>query len=440
MPDKCILILLDGLGDRAYEELGGLTPLQAAATPNLDRLAAAGGNGLYHAAALGQALPSENAHFAMFGFSPEEFPGRGALEALGGGVDLQPGEVALLVHLVGVHEESGTLILDRDLPEASAGEAEALIAAVATYETGGVRIRFHRTKGLFGVLTLSGEVAPYVTDTNLMMERVPLPEVLPWQTHREDPAARNTARALKEYLVWAHRRLQAHPVNAERAAQGRHPVNGLVTQRAGRLKNVPSFAERNGLRGLSLSSGIVYWGISRFLGLDLVQAKDSAAPGADLAARLELAREKLPDYDFVHVHTKAADEAAHRKDPAAKKAVIEAFDEGIGRVLPDLLADPDLLLIVTADHSTPSGGPLIHSGEPVPLLLHGRGVRRDAVERYDEVAAAAGAVGCVRGREFMYLVLNHLERAKLAGIMDTPIDQPYWPGDFQPFRLEEPGQ
>ena len=105
--------------------------------------------------------------------------------------------------------------------------------------------------------------------------------------------------------------------------------------------------------------------------------------------------------------------------------------------LEPLLADPELLLVVTADHSTPSGGPLIHSGEPVPLLLHGAGVRRDRVEQFDEVATAGGSLGRVRGREFMYLLLNHLERAKLRGIMDTPVDQPYWPGDYQPLRIEE---
>ena len=98
--------------------------------------------------------------------------------------------------------------------------------------------------------------------------------------------------------------------------------------------------------------------------------------------------------------------------------------------------DPELLIIVTADHSTPSAGPLIHSGEPVPLTFFGQGVRRDNVRRFDEISTAAGALGCVRGKELMYLILNHLDRSKLQGIMDTPIDQPFWPGNYEPFKIK----
>ena len=72
----------------------------------------------------------------------------------------------------------------------------------------------------------------------------------------------------------------------------------------------------------------------------------------------------------------------------------------------------------------------------MPLTFFGQGVRRDKVSRFDEVSAAGGALGTVRGRELMYLLLNHLDRAKLQGIMDTPVDQPYWPGHYQPFRLK----
>jgi 2,3-bisphosphoglycerate-independent phosphoglycerate mutase len=437
VPDKALLILLDGLGDRAYQELDWRTPLQAARTPFLDRLAREGGNGLYHAAALGQALPSENAHFAMFGYPPEDFPGRGALEALGAGIALQPGEVALLIHLVSLHEEGGVLILDQDVPLLQPGEAGEFIAAIAAFETGGVSVRFEQTQGAFGVLLLRGEVSPFVTDTNLMKEGMPLPDLLPWHSHAADPAAHNTATVLKAYHCWAHRQLARHPLNGVRRDKGLAPINGVVTQRAGRLKTVAPFRVQNGLRGLSISSGIIYWGLSRFLGLDLRQVSDSASPGRDLAERLSLARSALSQYEFIHVHTKAPDVAAHAKDPQQKKQVIEELDDAIAEALGPVLEDPDLLLVVTADHSTPSGGPLVHSGEPVPLLFRGTGVRRDGVERFDEVSAAGGALGGVRGREFMYLMLNHLERAKLMGIMDTPVDQPYWPGDYQPLRLEE---
>jgi 2,3-bisphosphoglycerate-independent phosphoglycerate mutase len=84
-------------------------------------------------------------------------------------------------------------------------------------------------------------------------------------------------------------------------------------------------------------------------------------------------------------------------------------------------------------------GSLVHSGAPVPLVFAGGGVRRDAVDRFDEVSVAAGGLGCVRGTELMALVLNHLDRARLAGTMDSPKRLDYWPGPCRPFRLRGDG-
>jgi 2,3-bisphosphoglycerate-independent phosphoglycerate mutase len=132
------------------------------------------------------------------------------------------------------------------------------------------------------------------------------------------------------------------------------------------------------------------------------------------------------------------DQAAHTKDPSYKTRILELLDQGIGTVLEALTVQPELLIVVAADHSTPSAGPLIHSGEAVPLVFYGPGIRRDQVRHYDEVSAAVGGLGLVRGKELMYLILNHLDRAKLQGLMDTPVDQPYWPGDAKRFRVHAP--
>lgn len=432
---KCVLILLDGLGDRSYAALDGLTPLQAARTPVLDRLAAQGANGLYHAAAVGQALPSETAHFAMFGYGVDEFPGRGALEALGAGISLESDDVAVLAHFAALAEADNHLVLTRDRVDADPEEIAELIEAVNEVEGREVAIRFHPTGGIYGLLTLHGEVSPYFTDTDPIAAGRAIPELKPWRSHQKDPATRNAVRALKDFLRSAYNRLSSHPVNRVRAEAGQPPVNGLVTQRAGQLKTVPFFRERYGLCGVSVASGIVYRGLCAYLGLDFREMADTDQPGADIAHRLRAARELLDRYDFIHVHTKTPDQAAHAKDPEAKRRVIEALDEGIGEAVDALADDPEVLLVVTADHSTPSAGPLVHSGEPVPLLFSGRGVRRDAVDRFDEVSSAAGAYGLLRGRELIYLILNHLDRAKLRGLMDTPDDQDYWPGDYEPFRL-----
>jgi 2,3-bisphosphoglycerate-independent phosphoglycerate mutase len=238
------------------------------------------------------------------------------------------------------------------------------------------------------------------------------------------------------YSNWAHRRLREHPVNTRRVREGLPPLNGLLTQRAGRLGKPLSFRDYTGLRGFSLASAPLYWGLCTYLGMDVRKVTDTADPARDLAERLRLAREALTTHDFVHVHTKAPDEAAHRKDPRAKLAVIEALDRALQEASGPLADDPEILLAVTSDHSTPSSGPLVHSGDAVPLMLCGHGVRRDAVTRYDEVSAAQGALGCVRGRELLYLVLSHLGRARLAGTREAPSDRPYWPAPYRTFRLQ----
>lgn len=439
MPGKCIMILLDGLGDRACPGLAHRTPLQAARTPVLDRLAREGANGLFHAAMLGQALPSENAHFAMFGYDMDGFPGRGALEALGAGIPLGDDEVALLAHFVSVSASpDGALILNEGKPQASDAEILALIQAVGRYSTDDVRLRLYHTHGFRGILTLEGQVAPFVTDSDPIQDNQPLVAVAPWELYARDAAARKTARALGAYLEWVYRTLEDHPVNVARRAKGRPPLNGLVTQRAGRLRQVTPFPEAYGLRALSIASGIVYHGLAAYLGMACRKVADTRYPGKDLARRLRTALAALADHDFIHVHTKVPDEAAHTKDPFHKTRVIEALDKGIGAVLDDLLTAPELLLVITADHSTPSTGPLIHSGEPVPLIFHGPGIRRDKVQHYDEISAAGGALGLVRAKEMMYLILNHLDRAKLHGIMNAPVDRPYWPGPYEPLRIRKP--
>jgi len=433
---RCILVILDGLGDRAYEVLDGRTPLQAARTPNLDRLAGMGMNGLYHASLQGQPLPSEEAHFLMFGYDRSEFPGRGILEAIGYGIDTSDEDVAVLAHFCQVREDGGRLILVRERADIDESLLPPLREAVRDFESGGIRIRFFPTQKIEGVLTLSGSVSPAVTDSDSMYAGLPLIAVEAVGATPEAPQAHDTARALRAYLQWAYRRLSAHPTNASRRERGLPEANAMVTQRPGRKRRLPPFEEKWGLRPLSVSSGPVYWGLCEHIGIRVERVEDSPDPGRDLRERLEIARDRT-DADFIHVHTKAPDEAAHTKDPVHKKKIIEALDRAMEFAVREIAPDPETLLVVTADHSTPCADPLIHSGETVPLMMVGKHPRRDAVSKFDEIACSGGALGLARGRELMFLILNFLDRAKMLGLMDTPEDQPYYPGSRRPLRLED---
>ncbi|MDC0335691.1 alkaline phosphatase family protein [Pseudodesulfovibrio sp.] len=441
MPKTCVLVMLDGLGDRAHAILDHKTPLQAANTPCLDRLAALGSTGLYHAGKLGQPLPSENAHFALFGSPKEEFPGRGPLEALGADVKLEEGDVAVLAHFTCVKaNESNQLLLRYDRICGTPDEINSLFEAVAEYEADGITINLHKTGGMFGVLTMRGDVSPYITDTNPMVDGRFIPEAIPLHSHRDDPSAIRTARVLTEYIRWAYTQLKEVEQNKLRIKQTLPPINGLVTQRAGRLCHRVSMRDRYGLRGVTAASGYMYKGLTEFLGMDYHRVRDTRDPGIDIAHRMEFAEASLDKYDFIHVHHKAPDRAAHTKSPKAKVKAIEALDRGLSKSIDSLLDNEDVLLVVTADHSTPSSGDLIHSGEPVPVMFIGEGVRRDTVTSFDEISVAGGALSCLRGDEILHMILNYLDRARLGGIHDTPLPQQFWPGDYNPFTIEPEGE
>jgi 2,3-bisphosphoglycerate-independent phosphoglycerate mutase len=426
---RCILLLLDGLGDRSHPVLNGKTPLQAAHTPNLDKIASSGMNGLFHSHLQGTALPSELAHFLMFGYRIEEFPGRGVVEALGEGIDVHEGDVALLARIFSVAEERNTLVLRHENPDLDQKSCKILHNAVGRFTRSGIEAEFLPTKGIGGILLLRGDVSSAVTDSNPITEGRPLMEVLPFRLMAADPRARKTAEVLNAYLRWSFRALSEHPLNQRRVKNGLPPINAVGTQRAGMMARLPSFTEKWGLKGLMIASGAVYHGLGRVVGMETCGVGDTGDPGRDLRERLDIAY-KAREFDFIHVHTKATDEAGHTKDPFIKKRVIEAIDTALAYAVEKIVPDDEVLFIVTADHSTASSGSMIHTGESVPMVMTGKYTRRDDVRKFDEISCAAGGLSLVRGKELMYLVLNFLDRGKLWGLMDSPDDQPFAPGRY----------
>jgi len=435
---KIILVLLDGIGDRSYKILNHRTPLQAAATPNLDRLAKLGGNGLFHAALCGQCLPSETAHYLLFGYDIENFPGRGLLEAVGEGVAFEDGDVLCLAHLAGVRWEGDVPILTRkrDEIEGDTRELGGLYAALTPYEAQGVGFRLQQTRRNDAILILSGQASPYVSDSDPIVRGRPLARIYPLPNNLEPGGAERTARALNEYLTHCHRVLTDHELNRRRQSRNLSPANFLVTQRCGRRIVQEPFDQRWGLSGMVIASISIYGGLAHELGLVFIPAKDGKDPVEDLRERIRIALGD-PSHDFVHVHTKVPDEAAHKGDPRGKKAAIASLDGGLDELVKAVETRHDLLVAVTSDHSTPSESVLIHSGEPSPLTLVGPNVRRDEVEAFDEVSAAKGCLGLLRGQELMLTMLNYADRSMLVGHRLGRTERPYFPRSYEPFKLTE---
>ncbi len=426
---RCILVILDGLGDRGQDCFEGKTPLYAAYTPHLDYLASMGTNGLYHTMLQGVPMSSETAHFIIFGYDLQEFPGRGYIEAKGKGIPVHERDAALLGHLCCVEHRQGSLTLKWGRPDVSYEEAQELQKTIESFDSGAISIRFLSYHGIDGFLVMSGEVSDAITDSDPIYEGRPVAEVVP--TGQAQAGSSKTAAALNAYLRQCYDRLSVHPVNKDRMARNLPPVNALVTQRAGRHRRLLPFSEKWGLRGLSISSGAIYWGLCEELGMDVKKVRDTGNIEEDLKYRLRLAKD-AGGYELIHVHTKMPDEAGHAKNPWYKKEVIEAIDRAMSVAVNEIIPDREVLLVVTADHSTASSGSMIHTGETVPLTMVGKYVRRDEVGYFNEIACAKGSLSTMRGRELMHMILNFLDRAKMQGLMDTPVDQPYYPGKYKP--------
>lgn len=431
---RCILIILDGIGDRGHTCFEGKTPLQMAYTPNLDYLSSVGMNGLYHSLMQGIPMSSETAHFLIFGYELEDFPGRGYIEAIGNGIPVQEREVAVLCHICCVEHKNDNLILTWGRPEIAYEESKELKRAIESFETNKIKIHLIPANGIDGFLILSGEVTDTITDSDPIYEGKAVMEIMPTGQKKLPSSSRKTSAILNKYLIWCYQTLSNHQINRNRLASNFPPVNTLVTQRAGKRKNLTPFNEKWGLRGLSISSGAIYWGLCNELGMDVTKVKDTDNIEEDLKYRLRLAKD-AHDYDFIHVHTKMPDEAGHTKNPWYKKEVIEAIDRAMAVAVNEIITDPEVLLVVTADHSTASSGVMIHTGETVPLTMVGKYVRRDKVGEFNEVTCPRGGLCIVKGKELMYLILNFLDRAKMQGLMDTPVDQPYYPGNYTPLTV-----
>lgn len=431
---RCILVILDGIGDRGQECFEGRTPLQAGHTPNLDYLSSVGMNGLYHSLMQGIPMSSETAHFLIFGYEIDDFPGRGIIEAIGEGIRIDDNDVALLCHLCSVDKRDNNLVLTYGWPELASEDALALKESIKSFKNEGIRINLVHSKGIHGFLLLKGNVSNHITDSDPIYEGRALIKVVPTNQKRIPRAARNTAEVLNKYLVWCYQTVSSHPINRKRIEAHLQPINALVTQRAGKKKKLTPFTEKWGLRGLSISSGPIYWGLCSELGIDTIKVKDTGNVEEDLKYRLNVAKD-AHDYDFIHVHTKMPDEAGHTKNPWYKKEVIEAIDRAMSVAVNEIITGREVLLVVTADHSTASSGTMIHTGETVPLTMVGKYVRRDKVGEFNEITCPKGGLGIVKGKELMYLILNFLDRAKMQGLMDTPFDQPYYPGNYRPLTI-----
>jgi 2,3-bisphosphoglycerate-independent phosphoglycerate mutase len=279
-------------------------------------------------------------------------------------------------------------------------------------EVDGFRFRLAHTRRGEAVLRIEGDADDRLTDTDAFFrDRHPVlrPQALVQEAER-------TARAVEKWTRTVIGRLAGERFNV------------ITLKWWGRPRPVPTFEERHGLRGTFVGESAFLRGLARHVGLDSIEEPEGDDPAADLGRRVARIEERLTaGDDFVFVHLKATDQAGHTKDPAVKRATIEVLDGGLGS-----LPTETAIVAVTGDHATPTYPDVIHSGDPVPFVLNGPGVRPDAVERFGELECAAGILGHLRGPDVMPVLLNAADRPLFAGSRPTP----YAGADGYPSLLE----
>lgn len=417
---KLLYVILDGLGDDPLPELGGKTPLEAAQTPHMDRLAREGRNGYVTTVGEGIAPESDIAVFAILGYDPHEHhTGRGPLESVGVGLEVNNGDLAYRVNFSTVEaEDDGWVILDRRVGrDLSDAEAHALAAEVQEkVKLDGADFDFRATIGHRGVLVIrdrSGKLSAEVENSDPAYGREGalgvaketfdnhVVHVTPVEGHVGDEAAERAASLTNDWLRKAYEVLEASDVNASRRAAGKLPGNFILTRDGGdHLPDLVPFKEKFGPQMGCFVEMPVELGIARLTEMGIVEAPTGIPVSEQYVQWAELALEAIQGYDGLYIHIKGPDVPAHDGDFEAKIKSIEEIDSiFFARVLDDLDLSKTVVA-VTADHST-SCARKAHTDGPVPLLVSGGGVASDRVDVYGETASRSGAIGHLQGPEIM---------------------------------------
>ncbi len=384
---KIVLLVMDGLGGLAREP-GGKTELETARTPNLDALAARSECGLHNPIGIGIPPGSAPGHLSLFGYDPLVYSiGRGVVAALGIGFPIAAGDVAIRVNFCSL--DAAGKISDRRAGRIPTETCAALCKLLEKIRIPGVEIfvrpvKDYRAAAIFRGKGLSGHVA----DTDPQQSGVP--PLSPKATAAEGAKMAEIAAA---FVTQAREILRN-----EKSDQG-VPTNGLLLRGFAELPTIPKMIDRYGLSALALAVYPDYKGVSRLVGMDVVEDLQ------DLTAQVDALRRNWGSYDYFFLHHKYTDSRGEDGDFDAKVAEIEKVDA----VLPQILELQPDVIVVTGDHSTPAVMKS-HSGHPVPFLIHAKTIRPDGVRQFGESACAGGLWGILHGTDLIKLQLSYAGR------------------------------
>ncbi len=397
---KYVIVLGDGMADRPLEELQGMTPLEYAKTPNMDKLAAAGEIGMVHTIPDGMSPGSDTANLSVLGYDPKiYYSGRSPLEALSIGVDMKPTDVSLRCNLVTLSEEEETYenrkILDHSSGEISTNDAAALLEAV----------RKELETDIYKFYVGTSYRHLLIWDQGKVMELTPPHDVLGQPIGQYLPKDE----ILHEMMKKSYDILKNHPINIERKKQGLNPANSCWFWGAGTRPELSSFQEKTGLSGAMVSAVDLLKGIA--VGASMRNVLVDGANGGlhtNYEGKAQAAVDILvkENYDFVYVHVEAPDEMGHQGSVEKKVQAIQYLDERVIAPIKSGLeqAGEPFRMLVMPDHPTPISI-RTHTGDDVPYLLYDSTEIQSNAWKYNEKEAAQSLNRIAKGCEMIdYLI------------------------------------
>lgn len=396
---KHIIILGDGMADWKVPALGDKTLLQYAHTPNMDKIARCGRNGLLQTIPEGFHPGSEVANSAILGFDQHKvYEGRGPLEAASIGVDLAEDDLAMRCNLICIEDEK---IKNHSCGRLETEEADVLIRFLQE-KLGNERIHFYTGVQYRHLLVIKGG--------NKQVHCVP-PHDVPGTPFRdclvkaEVPEAQETADLLNSLILKSQELLAAHPLNAKRKQEGRDPANSIWPWGGGYRPNMTPLTVTypQVKSGAVITAVDLIRGIGRYAGLKVVDVEGATGLyDTNYEGKAQAAIEALKTDDFVYLHVEASDEAGHEGDVDLKLKTIEYLDQRTLGPIMEAVKDWEepVAFALLPDHPTPCAY-RTHTSDPIPFAIYYPGIVPDEVQTFDEDAAREGSYGVLEGDEFI---------------------------------------
>jgi 2,3-bisphosphoglycerate-independent phosphoglycerate mutase len=394
---KYVILVGDGMGDYPVPELGGKTPLQAAATPHLDELARRGELGCARTIPPGKEPGSDIANLAIMGYDPVHYhTGRAPLEAAALGVELGPDEVAFRCNLVTLrHEDSRLFMEDYSAGHITNDEAKEIIAALEDSLGRNGRHFFPGVSYRHLLVWDAGDAAWRTYPPH------------DWTGQEVGHLMSGDAQPLWDLIQASWPVLAELDVNQRRMAAGKKPATSIWLWGQGRSPQMPTLQERFGLSGAVISAVDLIRGIGKYAGLSSI-----LVPGAtgfldtNYAGKVVAALDALKEMDLAFVHVEAPDEAGHSGELPLKLRAIEDFDaKVVGPLVAGLEKLGDFRLLVLCDHLTPLAL-RTHTSEPVPYVLYDSRTPGDQPRPYAEAAAQATGLLLDQGADLLPRLLQ----------------------------------